>query len=338
MRYSVYRFACTLLCAIWVGLAWPLPAPAQFKDAPEGGFPPPRGQIAFVRNQSLWLMEADGSKPRELTASGRIGNKVVWSPDNAEILFCQVGLQQYQLPAGGGGSMKLYDLFAVRVGNPGAVKQITDDAMSSTPSYFPDGQKIAFTQNLHTFDFKQEVPLYQVFVSGTYGNPPAKNLNLGTVSPDLQVMAPAVSPDGQTIACAVSSTADITTPKQTIGIAFFPAAGFKGTTAEWTKKAQNLPAATGPAWSPDGRFLAYVDNGTRPRSLGLYDVERDVARTLYTPASGFDLTAVAPSWSADGNWIVFGDVKGFIQIVDRTGHDQRTLTREGTDAYPSFSN
>jgi Tol biopolymer transport system component len=324
-----------LWCAA-LGLA-PI-ARAQFKAAPEGGFPPPTGKIAFVRDQDVWIMNADGSEARKLVTSGRAANRVAWSPDNAEILFCQDGFQQYQLPSGGGGKIKLYDIFAVRVDAPTSLKQISNDAMSSSPGYFPDGTRIVFTRNLNTFDLTKEVPNYQVYVGGTYGNPKPKSLNQGELSTALQLMSPAVSPDGARIACVVTNEQALASPKQTLGIAIFPAEGFKGTPEEWYQAAARIPLSSGPSWSPDGRYLAHVDHASDPRSLAIYDVERATRRVIYKPLKGFDLTTSPPSWSKDGNWIVFGNSKGTILIVDKNGANLKALTKGTTDAYPAFSN
>ena len=308
----------------------------QFKEAPEGGFPPPSGQIAFVRNQNRWVMNADGSNARELYASGGVSTRVTWSPDNQEILFCQEGLQQYQLPGGGGGRIKLYDIFATRVAG-GGIKKISNDAISASPSYFPDGQRMAFTRNLNALSITEEVPLFQVFVGGVYGSPEPANLNQGKVTTQLQLMSPDVSPDGERIACTVTDQETLTSPRLAIGIAIFPAEGFKGTVLEWTDNARKLPNAASPAWSPDGRYLAYVDLAREPRGLAIYDVERESRRTLVQPLAGFSVSPSTPSWSPDGNWIVFANIKGSIQIVDRNGKNLKPLTNAGTDAYPAFS-
>lgn len=310
----------------------------QFKAALEGGFPEPTGQIAFVRDRDLWLMEADGSNPRSLLVSGRIANKLAWSPDNQEILFCQLGVQQYQLPNGGGGTVKLYDVFATRVSNPKNVKQVTNDAMSSSPDYFPDGARIAFTRNIHAMDLSQEFPMYQLFVSGVYGKPEAVNLNQGKLSTQLQILTPSVSPDGKTIACGISTEEKMMTANSSMGIIFVPADGFKGTVLEWQNKAKKIAGGASPVWSPDGRYVAFVDQSTNTRSLALWDLEREAKRTIYQPLTSFDLTTVPPSWSPDGNWIVFSNIKGNIMIVDRQGKNLRSLTRGGEDAYPAFSN
>lgn len=331
MRALILGLTCGLVLAaapIW----------AQFKEAPEGGFPPATGRIAFVRDQDVWVMAADGSGARQLVPSGRVANRVAWSPDNTEIMYCQDGFQQYELPAGGGGKIKLYDIFVARADAPKDVKQISTDAMSASPSYFPDGLRMAFTRNLNTFDFTKEFPNFQVYVGGVHGNPKPALLNKGEVTPDLQLLTPAVSPDGKRIACVVTNEDVLTSPKQTLGIAIFPAEGFKVTVEEAYQEAAKIPTASGPAWSPNGKYLAYVDATVEPRSLALYDFERQTRRVIYKPLKGFDLTTSPPSWSKDGNWLVFANVKGTLLMVDRNGANLKALTKGGTDSCPAFSN
>jgi len=314
-------------------------AVAQFKAAPEGGFPPPQGQVAFVRDGNLWLMNADGSNAREVVVSGRLANKVVWAPDNMEILYCQSGVMNYELPGGGGGAIKLYDIFNSSLDNPQIIKPTTQDAQSSSPAFFPDGKLIAYMVNLHSFDVHAELPNYQVFVAGVTGSPSAKPLNKGKITPKFQLMTPAVSPDGSTIAACVTDEEAIASPTQVIGIAFFPATGFSsGTPDEWKEKAKAIPIAFGPSYSPDGRFMAFADGTTRPRSLALWEVERGVKRTIYTPALGYEVNTTAPSWSPDGNWLVFANGKGNVMLIDRNGKNLKPLTAQGTDAFPAFSN
>jgi Tol biopolymer transport system component len=336
MSPMLRRFAASGFCAVLCLAA--ASANAQFKAAPEGGFPPPAGRIAFVRDQDVWIMNPDGTQAKQLIPSGRAANRVAWSPDNSEILFCQDGFQQYQLPSGGGGKIKLYDIFAARANTPTDVKQITNDAMSASPSYFPGGDRIAFTRNLNTFDLTKEVPNFQVFVGGTYGNPKPRILNQSDPSPKLQMLSPSVSPDGKRIACVVTTDEVLTSPKQTLGIVLFPAEGYSGTAQECYNTAAKIPTSSGPAWSPDGSYLAYVDATSDPRSLALYDVAKGSHRVVYKPLKGFDLNTSPPSWSKDGNWIVFANAKGNILMVDKNGSNLKALTTGGLDAYPVFSN
>lgn len=322
-----------------VVLAGTDPALAQFKNAPAtGGFPLPTGQIAFIREKDVWLMEADGSNAHELVTTGRADNRVVWSPDNQEILYCQYGVMNYDLPGGGGGAVKLYDVFAVRMDNPKLPKQISQDALSSSPAYFPDGKLIAYVVNLHSFDVHAELPNYQVYVAGVYGNPSAKPLNTGKLTSKLQLNFPAVSPDGKTIAVCVTDEQQVATPQQVYGIAFVSASGFTADPDTFKKNNIAIRGGFGPSYSPDGRFVAFIDATTKPRSLSIWDVEKKSKKVIFTAPGGNDLNTSAPSWSSDGNWIVFATNKGNVMLVDRGGKNSKLLTAQGTDAFPAFSN
>jgi len=336
-RFRIPLSALGVVASAVVALA--MPAVAQFKDAPGGGFPPPSGEIAFIREQGIWLMNSDGSSPRELVTTGRVANKLEWSPDNSTILFCQGGMQAYQLPEGGGGTVKLYNIFSLKVSDPTKITQLSHDAISSAPDYFPDGKSMAFTRNLNAFDVHKEIPNFQVFVQSLAGpDLPVEPLNRGKITTGLQLLTPAVSPDGQTIACVVTNEAQVITVKQSLGIVLFPAGGFTGTSGDWIRKAEEIPLGYAPSWSPDGRYVAFVDMVPNTRSLAIWDTKEKTKRTIYTPASGSGVSTSAPSWSADGNWLVFSDANRNIMIVDRNGQFARQLTSLGADLSPAFSN
>ena len=67
-----------------------------------------------------------------------------------------------------------------------------------------------------------------------------------------------------------------------------------------------------PAWSPDGRLLAFVNNRSTPDPDRTYDSniwvvaadkrDKGARLTQVTTNPGTDVT---PAWSPDGNWIVY---------------------------------
>jgi WD40-like Beta Propeller Repeat len=101
-----------------------------------------------------------------------------------------------------------------------------------------------------------------------------------------------------------------------------------------------------PAWSPDGRDLAFV--GTRSGRRQIYKVTLGLAGNSPLPcgAHACQLTAGAaesyePAWSYDGGSIVFvGTASGTPQLymMSATGEDVRRLTFDGaTDEHPAWS-
>ena len=59
-----------------------------------------------------------------------------------------------------------------------------------------------------------------------------------------------------------------------------------------------------PAWSPNGGFIAYVSTQTGKTEIWLYDIGNRVSRQL-TFSNYFGIYNQRPSWSPDGNRIVF---------------------------------
>jgi Tol biopolymer transport system component len=92
-----------------------------------------------------------------------------------------------------------------------------------------------------------------------------------------------------------------------------------------------------PAWSPDGRELAYRASGAERNGLSIIDVASGAVTTL-TAGSSHDNFA---SWSPDGERIAFtSDRDGDYEIytIRRDGTDLRRLTHTpGNDAHNAWS-
>ncbi|HCH08479.1 MAG TPA: hypothetical protein DEW32_04665, partial [Dehalococcoidia bacterium] len=57
-----------------------------------------------------------------------------------------------------------------------------------------------------------------------------------------------------------------------------------------------------PAWSPNGRLVAYVSNHNGTLSLRISDARSGESRDIFSPPTG---VCSAPQWSPDGNSISF---------------------------------
>jgi TolB protein len=100
---------------------------------------PDGSKIAFVSSRSgkpqLYIMNADGSNPRQVTDIDRIGGRNSFSPDGQWLSFY----------AGRSGSRNIY---TIRVDGSG-LRQLTDESDNLGPSWSPYGGWITFTSVRH---------------------------------------------------------------------------------------------------------------------------------------------------------------------------------------------
>ncbi len=87
------------------------------------------------------------------------------------------------------------------------------------------------------------------------------------------------------------------------------------------------------AWSPDGKTIAYIHGDSVSSKTGIYLIDTNGAnnRILYI-SNG----AHSPSWSPDGEWLVFSD-KAQIYKIKSNGDSLIQLTSEGRNYFPSWS-
>ena len=93
----------------------------------------------------------------------------------------------------------------------------------------------------------------------------------------------------------------------------------------------NLRQDTNPAWSPDGKHIAYTS--TIDRNQEIYVMDADEGKPLRLTNSGnVHIHNWKPSWSPDGRRIAFTsnrDGNNEIYVMDTDGENQRRLTNSG---------
>ena len=90
------------------------------------------------------------------------------------------------------------------------------------------------------------------------------------------------------------------------------------------------------AWSPDGRFFAYVSREIGKTAIHLIDLRSKESRRLIDHPS----LNHSPAWSPNGNWIGFvSDRTGDRQIyrIDVDGSNLKQLTKKGDNGNPAWS-
>jgi serine/threonine protein kinase len=248
----------------------PTPTLAGPQATPLGGGV--NGQLAFVSERSgspqIWLMNADGSNPVQITNQQDGACQPAWAPDGSQLVFVSPcprkrdtypGSAIYKINADGTGSQILFSLIGgvydpdwsvagiamtyldnnrpqIYLGQPDGSRPVRlsqERSGDSQPTWAFDGTKLIFFNTSRT----GQPILYWMNQDGTFDGS-----NPNQVTRDLAVSQPTWAPSGDLVAFVVS---------QQIYVIPWDARGFG---------AQKL-TVTGPndtpAWSPDGGWIAY---------------------------------------------------------------------------------
>lgn len=202
------------------------------------------------------------------------------------------------------------DLWVVESGG-GASLQLTSDAgVEDRPAWFPNSEEIAFVSD------RTGTP--SIWKIGKLGGPPMLLL--------ADAEDPAISPDGRTIAFVRAA------PSGNLWIGVAPLDDL-GSTRFLTGENDGERDHRHPAWSRNGRALAYSDG----RDLWLVEFPHGPARRL-TADRAVDRS---PAWSADGDWVVFDSYRGGTLALWRVpatgGTPERLTVGTGPEVEPAVS-
>jgi dipeptidyl aminopeptidase/acylaminoacyl peptidase len=276
-------------------------------------------------DSDIWMTSWDGSRSLRLTSSKSSEHNPRWSPDGRYLAFLssrddtrEVD-QVWLLERGGGEAERLTDL-------PGGVSDYTwspdgkrlaliaSDPDPDSTGAKPDSSKKKSTPKpivIDRFQFKKDRAgyldarhqhLYLFDVASRSG---------AIVSPgEYDELAPSWSPDGKSLAFVSKRRED---PDRTDNWDLYVVEARPGASPRQLTSFEgpdNDPdwGTHAPAWSPDGKYLAYVQGG--PLKL-IYYAGQKVA---VVPAAGgparvltpeLDRNVLSPTWSADGSSILF---------------------------------
>ncbi len=210
-------------------------APQPVKGIVHPVLSPDGRQLAFAALGDIWTMPL-GGKPQRLTDDEFVDTDPAWSPDGTKIAFSS--------DRAGGMDVWVRDL---QTGRDRQISRLPNADMS--PAWSPDGKSIAFVSNA---DFEQG-ELYVVPAEG--GDPQRVH------DRSFGVGYPSWSPDSRFL---ITPAFKPYSTRFREGMNYYNVVPSVSGPARMVVPAPHLPigkrAGDGPAWSPDGRQIAFVAN------------------------------------------------------------------------------
>ena len=302
--------------------------------APSGGDGGrPSSKIAFVRptsagfrrpaSWSLYVMNPDGSGRRRLARHFWISNfgesPLAWSPDRRKLLF-SAHVSRSGAPCD---SYCGREIFVINADGSG-LRRLTLNAVPDwEPAWSPDGQKIAWLSRGHSGGA-------DVFVMNADGS---DQRNLTPKSGDRG--EPRWSPDGR----AILFTAVQPVQPPWGGAAPYRDVYVMNADGSGQRKLTHTPEAGegGPAWSPDGRQIAFtrLTGPSGEVTIVVMNADGSAKRAVTPPLAHPGDRGPTAVWSPDGRSIAFWDDFS-IYVVNADGSGLRRLTRNAFEG-PSWS-
>jgi Tol biopolymer transport system component/tRNA A-37 threonylcarbamoyl transferase component Bud32 len=199
-----------------------------------------------------------------------------FSPDGKRVAF-----------SWGGENNENLDVYVRTLADRRLLRLTTDPAEDNSPVWSPDGQRIAF--------FRASAKETSIFLSPAENGVHAKLADVYPIRIDATGKHLDWSPDGRYIAVA-----DKTEPDEPFRIVLVDVE--TGQKTRLTSPPDRFVGDTSPAFSPDGRTLAFI----RAPSSGVRDLHLIALRSLREQRLTSDQRSIlSQAWTPDGKWLLF---------------------------------
>ena len=267
-------------------------------------------------NAEIYVMNSDGSEEINLTQHPAADYTPTWSPNGKQILFSS-------------DRDGIFDLYLMDADGTNVQKVFGSSKYRIDPTWAPDGKQIAYTQGDPQ---KAKLQFGLRFV-------PYADLTLytSTVSGDsveklTDGFQPTWSPDGREIAFVVGGHKH--TP---LGIFDLQRRSRK------MLLLKEMPWISDPSWSAQGDRIAFTKlDGAEFDAQGFLIYKKGTIYTIDHTGAGLhqitDENATDPTWSPDGNELIYNARVGFSQLfkMDLNGGDPTQLTHDGSNSSPDW--
>jgi Tol biopolymer transport system component len=343
LKFQAFRFSPAVGIAAGLLLSGVAFAAAPKMPAAKAGtIGAPTGKIAFMRERDIWVMDATGANQKLVTQVKGADGRMTWAPDGRRIAFTWSGFVDAKLPGGEGGRHKVYDVFIAYLDsaekkNTNWWKRLTGDLGSRDPEWSADGSRILFTKDMNANIVNAQSPNYQICTMDGDGG------SFQILRKDWQMTAgwmqsPTAGPRGDVAFVLYTSQSQAEgTTYNAAGIAIRPISNFMAPIDSLAAMCRRAPQAVAPCWSPDGKWITYVDNKLTDGGLYIATPDFKEQYLVFAPPVSTNLATFQPSFSPDSKWLTFGTTDGSVWICDITGSGAKRISGPGSDMAPAWS-
>jgi Tol biopolymer transport system component len=263
-------------------------------------------EICYASRQDLWVVPVSGGPARRFTRDGKMDSNPAWSPDGGHVYFSSVRE----------GTLAIWRIAS----RGGAVERLTTGSgYEHDPAISLDGSRFAYATRT-----EPGALCIRDLASGT-------EVKLPGVRDECLA---AIAPDGSSVVYA----SDLAGPARDLWMQPIDHGAPSGQPRRLTEDSVN---ASCPAFSPDGKWIAYYRIAGEQRDIYIVSVSGDQpVRFTDDPARD-----VQPEWSPDGSLIAFSSDRGgrwqlWAAPVSegRSAGPRRLITRDSIDALaPAWS-